>query len=257
MTDGAATTSKESPQESSVKRFFRKHNKSLTFAGAAIVFVTFIVKEDLKEYWKGTADVIDEVQRSYRSQSDKKDIQNDLYLFKRELLGDLAALANHGNIPDAGPAKIEEAGDRSASRLTDIRNYLSTFEPLIARFPKGDATGESFLKLTKSVGDLSARNNDLVGLYMKLGSTMDHDAAYERQVQEAWATSREMSTSVDRKWEESSDVGGAVLKEADLLRETNAKYATWAGWASTGLYAIGWSLALIGKLYGVDGVDVE
>ena len=59
---------------------------------------------------------------------------------------------------------------------------------------------------------------------------------------------------VDLLWDSCFDVAPAVLKEAKKLRQRNATYSTWAGWASNGLYVLGWFLALIGRLYGVEGL---
>jgi hypothetical protein len=45
--------------------FIKRHNRLLSFIGALIVFVTFIVKDNLREHWKGTADAIDMAQYMY------------------------------------------------------------------------------------------------------------------------------------------------------------------------------------------------
>jgi hypothetical protein len=47
------------------KQFFQKHGKILTFVGAIIVFSTFIIKDELRESWRQSADAIDTPQYIY------------------------------------------------------------------------------------------------------------------------------------------------------------------------------------------------
>lgn len=42
-----------------VSRFIRRHNRSLTFVGALIVFATFVVKEGFRDHLKGLVKQID------------------------------------------------------------------------------------------------------------------------------------------------------------------------------------------------------
>jgi len=48
-----------------LRRFVRKHERWLTFAGAFIVVMTFIVKEGLREKWRDTSAAIERVQSIY------------------------------------------------------------------------------------------------------------------------------------------------------------------------------------------------
>jgi hypothetical protein len=51
-------------------RFFRRHNRLLTFAGALIVFVTFLVKEGKRESLKDLADSVDAAESVFVIRSD-------------------------------------------------------------------------------------------------------------------------------------------------------------------------------------------
>src|SRR5882672_6760922 len=50
--------------------FFRRHNRLLTFAGALIVFVTFLVKEGKRESLKDLADSVDAAESVFVIRSD-------------------------------------------------------------------------------------------------------------------------------------------------------------------------------------------
>ena len=79
--------------------FFQKHNKSLAFIGALIVFTTFIVKEDLREYWKRTADAIETYKRAYSSQSDMQTLLSRLDELLREIFQTEYLVGRQGKLP--------------------------------------------------------------------------------------------------------------------------------------------------------------
>ena len=46
----------------------------------------------------------------------------------------------------------------------------------------------------------------------------------------------------------------ALLKDAEMVKERNRAYATYAGWASVFFYVVGWGMGLLGKLFGIEGL---
>ena len=59
-------------------KFFRKHHKWLSILGAAIVFVTYFIKERLREQSKDQLDAITGAQNSYTQRTTEREIIADL-----------------------------------------------------------------------------------------------------------------------------------------------------------------------------------
>ncbi len=256
MTTAATATGNEGSKKGALKALLQKHNKSLAFIGALIVFTTFIVKEDLREYWKRTADTIETAQRAYSSQSDMQTLLSRLDELLREIFQTEYLVGRQGKLPSTDPESLGDSLVRSEVHLKQIREYVSSFEPLVALFPRNDPVRNQFAQLKASVADVGNLNSKSVALVVQLREAKKRNpkGISTERLQDAMFAAALSGAKVDLLWDSCFDVAPAVLKEAEQLRQRNATYSTWAGWASNGLYVLGWFLALIGRLYGVEGL---
>jgi hypothetical protein len=55
----------------------------------------------------------------------------------------------------------------------------------------------------------------------------------------------------------SSTLSENVLEHARVIRTRNAQYSIVSWWMSAFLFALGWTIGLVGKLYGVSGAAEE
>jgi hypothetical protein len=64
--------------KSGIKRFVHKHQSWLTFAGAFIVFITFVVKEGLREHWQATADSLNAARYTFELKKQSSETRADI-----------------------------------------------------------------------------------------------------------------------------------------------------------------------------------
>ena len=57
------------------KHFVKRHERWFTFAGAFIVFMTFVIKEQLGERWRGISDTLDNARHMYELQKGSSETQ--------------------------------------------------------------------------------------------------------------------------------------------------------------------------------------
>ena len=61
-----------------VKSFLRTRSHVLVVVGALIVFLTFVIKEGLREHWKGNADAIETAEYFYPLLAQSAEIKKEL-----------------------------------------------------------------------------------------------------------------------------------------------------------------------------------
>src|SRR5215467_1757363 len=64
--------------KSGIKRLVHKHESWLTFAGAFIVFITFVVKEGLGEHWRATADALNAARYTFELKKQSSETRADI-----------------------------------------------------------------------------------------------------------------------------------------------------------------------------------
>jgi hypothetical protein len=67
------------------KSFFKRHARFVSFAGALIVFLTFVVKENLLESWKSTATAYDTALSIYSIRADTSLEQSHFDILKHQI----------------------------------------------------------------------------------------------------------------------------------------------------------------------------
>ena len=246
-----------------VKLFLRTRSQVLVVVGALIVFLTFVIKEGLREHWKGTADAIETAEYFYPLLAQSAEIRTGLRkledqqfksthphsqdmllhfsLFKidekfltnqEETLDDLEmSAANRRILIDVLPAEnsLRKEADRLDSQLAKLRATLYAVDQEMANVNYNETLAES-------------------------GHTLDEDqraGEFDKAEPHIGAEVKQSYDALTSMGLASSTLSKNVLEYAKAIRARNAHYSAYAWWISAFLFALGWGLGLVGKLYGV------
>ena len=223
-------------------RLLKAHNLLVTFIGAVIVFVTFVVKEGIRDYWKDTSATIDSALGAYyvRDQINALGIKIDNVSKAVDLvqttLGD-------------GPKRIEYISD--LARFVFMTNkfdqdsarwrlYMENLSRLAAEMPlaERDQAEDKIAVLSKNIEAFrknSTRISDLL------------DTNGKEAFCQLGKVEMEWRNLADEVYSLSYDVS----QEARQVRENSKeRYERW-NFASYFFYSLGWGIGLLGRIYGI------
>jgi hypothetical protein len=245
-------------------RFVKRHDRWLTLVGAFIVFVTFVMKDGLGEKWRGTAETIDMAEYIYGIRQDTAELR--------------------GHLDEIGEQLGQIGGEQSKSRTVpyhvqrdfqQIDNFLGTVNQTLKR----ERIGLGIIDILANALDDSNPNKQMANqLHREIKSIDSWRAGIGRKMLDAnpiishthpsdeyLATfSRNLFPEVERleyAYNQTSthlsDLDETIFADAEKMRERNKVLSKWASGISAFLFAIGWGLGLVGKLYGVPEAATE
>jgi hypothetical protein len=218
-----------------LERWCRTHRHPLVFWGAFIVFVTFIVKEGLGEGWKQQADQID-IARSFASIKRREGMTSVELLQLEKCVNQMSAQGIYPAKPTSNVMSSScpnEPNKEILGTLTEADLAIDETSPIVEVLPdrnKYEARQKQVQVILKSSID------DFIRLTFGLGTHKNEGELLEQ------------ANSTNKQAEEFRD---EVSTDADNIRRRSARLSTLAWWISTFLFALGWGLGLLGKLYGV------
>jgi hypothetical protein len=255
------------------KPFMKRHARLFTYIGGIIVFTTFVVKDNLQERWKETANAIDIAQYFYTLRTDLRNAQASLESIE-DNLGQFADqyAADKNRRPDVGKVDkdIEAIYDLLillSTGVDDRQKELAPIQILVERMAdEGDK--DQLIILSRNWKNLKARidgalpwppddgpePNETVADYQKRS-----DAADLPELESLRISHNSLHNEYSSLHREQDSFIAHVLQQAHDLQAANSRKAGYASWLSAGLYTLGWGLGLAGKLYGAgdDLVGVE
>src|SRR4029077_14868373 len=244
------------------KSFMKRHGRLLGFVGALIVFVTFILKEGLREHWKDLADALNSAQYVYSIRIDTSASNSTLH-YMRKQIDDLRALVlSNGKLPSlqslpAGEIIMENMG-RLEMLVDTVEASLANIEVLVDKLPQQDTNRERLHTLNKELVEVRKGSSNVVGLVTPTDLPKDPKkakAAFNLLLDRA---AQEESVVGDRAETLDSDAKklvSDVLEDAKPTRDRNSRYSDDAWWISATLYSIGWGLGLIARLFHVEVLE--
>lgn len=251
MTETAATPAPQPEEKPTPKsttkshrfvRWLRKHHRLLTFVGALIVFGTFVVKDALREQLKDLVDSIDSAQSTYVVRMDISRIE--LYVKS------LNRYVRYGS-SSQGETKIAqtESLKRDIDDLVGMTQYLAAQVGNINRLAQklGSANKK---EVTNSIESINKQHEDLrasVTDYVRLAENNDQSRLSEMssKIDASWHTAETLVTSTPQ------FAFNLLTSAREVSKRQEERYRFYT-WASYFLYALGWSLGLIGRLVGVE-----
>jgi hypothetical protein len=223
----------------------------MPIVGGFIVFFTFIVKEGLMEHWKETADAIDRANTAYKTQKELDELDRSI----KEILD-----YTTGRIKTGATSLNDTEARLSADQ--SFETYLeATHEEmklLLEKMPenKADAATLAGLKSDTEKAKVLVRKMGA----LEFDSIVFGSDATKLQVikKEHSQTQGEAEIALKDDTDRMDRFVQQELTKAESVHQRNGLYARWAWWISAFLFAVGWGLGLVGKLYGVPeagGVD--
>lgn len=277
--------------KSGIKRLVHKHESWLTFAGAFIVFITFVVKEGLGEHWRATADALNAARYTFELKKQSSETRADIeelrhYVQTRKSLTESIAENVPGGVSGfeyerptfftwfnenlAGARDMLQDASIIADKLPRDDKEAQKVSSLRAEIPKAEKESSEIQRAAELIdflndvdtGKHETRGDNLTAPLTNEPPTWVYHSFQRPPFSRIYkgenpfaARIEEFSGSVfDFRWD-ADRLARDILLRADKTIERNERRATFAWWVSTVLFAIGWSLALIGKLYGVHDAD--
>jgi hypothetical protein len=238
------------------------HSRLLSFVGAVIVFLTFVVKEGLADRWKEDAASVQLARYMYGQARGTSDVLDAIYRIAEHIeAADRAQGLSGSSAPDRLSAQVVNISkaqfDFITAMLDSSHRELESADLLIEKLPSPAADRARYESLQQRLVQVRDLMN---GESNRPPSTTLPDA--EKELVEAqnqlklamegggrdpeWLT---VNREIDR-------FTGEILSKAEVVRVENEGRGNLAWWLSAVLYTLGWSLALVGRLFGVQ-VDSE
>jgi hypothetical protein len=236
-----------------LEKWCKKHSHLLVFIGAIIVFLTFVIKEGLGERWKETADAINLAKYFYA-------VTDDATVLERSV-GHVQELMNKGfqvDHPTPTAIALLQAQVRVTARreMRDrIERNVHQINILADKLPKDDAVHNAITTLTTELESVSSKiktleDATLNGTYK--GSPIivvsNGDAELIPELEELHKDTFLWLVGANGT---ANRLVADVLRDAEETQRRNERHSVEAWWISAFLFALGWGLGLVGKLYGV------
>jgi hypothetical protein len=207
----------------------------LVFAGALIVFVTFIVKEGIAEKYKNSVAVLDEARSFFGLRED--------IIHLRRLIVDVATVAVPKPKAVVQEVTFENEGHQfiedDLEGISQFMNRIETSEDFSHRL---DLLRQELLQEAKRDQEMQ---DELWGTNGKERKTIDEiEAALKAQVPVNIRISQEYR-----------QLKRDLIDAAKRERDRNERFYEVSKWTAIVLYTIGWGLGLRGKVYGDTGVE--
>jgi hypothetical protein len=225
----------------------KRKRDALTLYGALIVFVTFVVKEGIRDFMRDNVSSLDAVEIAYFTHAQNLgtfDLVADLS-FKVNAISD-AVLPPSRDFVRANRKEIESAVFASQMSVTQTKMLFQFVNDLVGKLPNSEKDiKREARELDRRLETVSDNEDTLVHILKdpKSDDGTDnkalHDLAKEEHVAEQ--LNADIITFSDRVFRTFRE------RKRDAQRVVNV--STWVSYA---LFTLGWGLALIGRLYGVE-----
>jgi hypothetical protein len=243
-------------EASRIGSFLNRYSKMVAFLGATIVFSTFIVKEGWRENLKSLGDTIDTAQNIFTLRSDGVATTSQLNGLVSEVEAIRAKISGNEfglTLPGVNRTMLVYSGE-----LRQLRTSVDNLSSLMERLPNPGQHKEDLKRnldqlqgeqvAFRHVGELAARaiaNESADGTPSAGDARVISSAIFQ------------LSTGISDLYRQVDNLTSATLSDAQAARTRQEKLYGIATWVSYCLYALGWVFGLVGKLYGVDGMEVS
>jgi hypothetical protein len=229
--------------KSSLRTWLRDHDRLMTILGALIIFATFLLRDWYAESLKDIKDSVDTAQATFVLQRENRTIQERLsWIFSLTSV----TYTNVLTVPRPNPGKITLVAEEVQYQFTfdsinRMRDQLDALDRLFAHVPHSRGDDQKLTSLRSRYIALSLQYRS----YIQPGSSTPQpelESAFNTIVQ-LKLTALSIENDLDNFSSAFLAYGQTVLAKDEASLD---KARRW----SHALYALGWSLALFGKLFG-------
>lgn len=230
-------------KEPPIRKWFHDHDRLVTVVGAIIIFVTFVAKEWYGENLKDLKESIDSGQAVFVLQNENRIIQQRLaWLWTL----DSNTYTNVLTTQRPDPSKITLQNEESQSQFTfdSINRMKDQFDAatrLLKNIPHNKTKDDELARLRTRYADASKKFK----AFAPPGSSTPQPDL-EKAFHDMLAIERETLTVEDDLDRFSTE----FFVESHEIQEKKEREYDLTKYVAIGLYAFGWSLTLLGKLYG-------
>jgi len=221
-----------------VRRFLGKRGPTLVFVGALTVFLTYVTKEGIADYWRRTVSAVGDAEEDFR--------RTGLSIETLRRLDGIANTLERMELPSGG-LNADVRMEEERIHATANAQQLAIAEQLLTRLGLSDSEEAARLAAVKEeLKDYSGSIDTVAGRF-----SGDPDSVS--------LTSEMLPLTFSGMVVEQhvGEVVSAARRRALEEKERSARNLSVARWLSYFLYTTGWLLGLAGKVYGkTSGVDV-
>ena len=229
--------------------FFVRHERLFSLIGAGIVFATFVVKDNLREKWKGTAEALEHSQTDFSTRA-----QIDQLLKEQHRLFDLVDVMGKKGGKGAFVDVAENAGAGTPPGYWGAVNI----EIMKEEVRSSDSQLATVEELVGKVNDpdLIERWNLLHDRLAAIDKGLDDETEVEPE-QEPPPSLQFIHSGLAEQISETlgmppsphppaSKLAAEIISKARVVYASNKKKATIAGWVTNAFFVLGWGLGIVG-----------
>jgi hypothetical protein len=236
------------------KAFIKQPKRWIAFVGAGVVFVTFVAKEGFRDDLKDVVSAFENAQRSFDMQEQNTRMMGLMTEIRRRVVA-----LNDQSLPKTSPgvgriSQQSALAEQTREVVQLLRQTLDNFATLAGKLPKNKQRDSDLAQCQAAL----AVTSDFYG--KTLGVISSVDASVQSSTRDL--TAKELQQLADSQTAyigtqhqaalRIAAFGTRVLGEAPMYREEEERRYAWWNNASRYLYALGWGLALVGKIYGAE-----
>ena len=232
---------------SRLERRFKTHAHLLVFTGALVVFLTYVIKEGLGDHWKATAEAVKEAQYMYAVNGQRSGTN----LWVTQLQRDI----RENDMWNGSGKRRIEATKRfmsddymlltAISNLSNIRILISDMNTLTAILPNNDPKIKEVDNLGNDADQLRKDQFECAQELRKEGNKRTEQLLLKYTASVDGTNAIQIRTTFLQR---------DLMEEAEHIKNKEARYSRISWWISAFLFAVGWGLGLLGKLYGMPEV---
>jgi hypothetical protein len=235
-----------------MKRLFRKHRQLVTFAGAAIVFGTFIVNEIFRDRYKDLVGSVANAQNAFLIRNQYSGLPAQLESVKQQILEEFDTLGwTLGVYRSKGQ---QERGNPDLLYRFEMDPMESHIQALNINLNNLESLADILPEKNEDHNDIDILRHELIHAREVRSQALDYVVNGPDSGKEAFdkleGMIREVRKMIVNVTEETGPIEDRVFMQANSLIKKNERYYAVSRWTSYFLYITGWSLGLMASLWG-------
>jgi hypothetical protein len=222
----------------------REHDRLLTIAGAALLFVTFVVKEGIKEHWKELSDSVQNADNLFVIRSDARRLGQLVVEEGRNGPNDSPPIPQFHSSGTNDVIVLDQLIETSTVDLRQARARIDDVVGLMEELPVDEFRAKLFHEVVSELEHREDQETAPLAFFRK----KNHHTIQPR-------TNYEIFTDV-RFTRRLDELERGVVDQAKALRDQSRSNYGVAKWVSYFLYSVALILAVVGKLYDVKGLEL-
>jgi hypothetical protein len=242
-----------------VRRFLVAHKRWLSFIGAVVVFATFVSKEVLRDNLKDLVGALENAQTLFELRGDNSLLRTQIFDLRVRILDIYDKLVTSKPRSD-----FARDVSQNLSSIYEVDEELRLVEPTLANTAELVSKLPPIAEHTKALGrcreelkqarEASAEAKSTVQNLSASRKFLPHPPPFTNDEQGQLVSSVGKAANASRTaWQVVEESTLKIFEEARQYKEDKERqYKHWT-WATYVLYTLGWTLGLVGSLYGVSG----